>query len=69
MPLQNIIYTPAQKELRWSSFKNKDPESMFEVFTKPAIDGKTVFDHMKQVGDSAGVFAEFTLFPYSANRF
>ena len=58
-PLQNIIYTPAQKELRWSSFKNKDPESMFEVFTKPVVDGMTVFDHMKQVGDSAGVFAEF----------
>jgi type I restriction enzyme M protein len=58
-PLQNIIYTPEQKELRWSSFKNKDPESMFEIFTKPVIDGMTVFDHMKQVGDSAGVFAEF----------
>ena len=58
-PLQNVIYTPAQKELRWSSFKNKDPESMFEVFTKPVVEGMTVFDHMKQVGDSAGVFAEF----------
>ena len=32
---------------------------MFEVFTKPVIDNMTVFDHMKQVGDSAGVFAEF----------
>ena len=58
-PLQNVIYTPSQKELRWSSFKNKDPESMFEVFTKPLVEGMTVFDHMKQVGDSAGVFAEF----------
>ena len=58
-PLQNIIFTPEQKELRWSSFKNKDPESMFEVFTRPVLDGMTVFDHMKQVGDSAGVFAEF----------
>ncbi len=58
-PIQNIIFTPTQKELRWSSFKNKDPESMFEVFTKPVVDGMTVFDHMKQVGDSAGVFAEF----------
>ena len=57
--LQNIIFTPEQKELRWSSFKNKDPESMFDVFTKPFVNGMTVFDHMKQVGDSAGVFAEF----------
>ena len=59
IPIQNVIFTTAQKELRWSSFKNKDPESMFEVFTKPVIDNMTVFDHMKQVGDSAGVFAEF----------
>ena len=57
--IQNIIFTPSQKELRWSSFKNKDPESMFEVFTKPVIEDMTVFDHMKQVGDAAGVFAEF----------
>ena len=57
--IQNVIFTPQQKELRWSSFKNKDPESMFEVFTKPLVDGMTVFDHMKQVGDAAGVFAEF----------
>ena len=59
--IQNIIYTTAQKELRWGSFKNKDPESMFDVFTKPFVNGMTVFDHMKQVGDSAGVFAEFIL--------
>lgn len=58
-PIQNIIFTTAQKELRWNSFKNKDPQSMFEIFTKPVVDGMTVFDHMKQVGGSAGVFAEF----------
>jgi len=34
---------------------------MFEVFTKPVVNNMTVFDHMKQVGDSAGVFAEFML--------
>ena len=61
VPIQNVIFTPEQKELRWSSFKNKDPESMFEVFTKPLVNNMTVFDHMKQVGDSAGVFAEFML--------
>ena len=32
---------------------------MFEVFTKPVIEDMTVFDHMKQVGDAAGVFVEF----------
>ena len=59
IPMQNILFSPEQRELRWSSFKNKDPESMFELFTKPLVDGMTVFDHMKQVGDSVGVFAEF----------
>ena len=32
---------------------------MFEVFTKPVVDSMTVFNHMKQVGDAAGVFAIF----------
>lgn len=59
IPIQNEIFTPSQKELRWSSFKNKDPQSMFDLFTKPIVDGMTVFDHMKQVGNAAGVFAEF----------
>ena len=59
VPIQNVIFTAAQKELRWSSFKNKDPESMFEVFTKPVIEDMTVFSHMKQVGNAVGVFAEF----------
>lgn len=59
IPIQNEVFTPAQKELRWSSFKNKDPEAMFELFVKPMVDGMTVFDHMKQVGNTAGVFAEF----------
>lgn len=59
IPIKNAIFTPVQKELRWSAFKNKDPQSMFEVFTKPMVDNMTVFDHMKQVGNTAGVFAEF----------
>ena len=59
IPIQNIIFTTAQKELRWSSFKNKDPESMFNVFTKPMVEGMTVFDHMRKVGHAAGVFADF----------
>ncbi|MEL6845547.1 MAG: class I SAM-dependent DNA methyltransferase, partial [Bacteroidota bacterium] len=59
IPIKTVIFTEEQKELRWSSFKNKDPESMFELFTKPVVDEMTVFDHMKQVGDSAGVFADF----------
>jgi type I restriction enzyme M protein len=59
IPIQNVIFTLEQKELRWNSFKNKDPESMFDMFTKTMVDEMTVFDHMKQVGHSAGVFADF----------
>ena len=59
IPIQDEIFTPAQKQLRWSSFKNKDPESMFELFTKPLVEEMTVFDHMKQVGHTAGIFADF----------
>ena len=59
IPIQNIIFTPEQKELRWSSFKNMAPQNMFDVFTKPSVTGMTVFEHMKQVGNSAGVFADF----------
>jgi len=59
IPIQNEIFTPQQKELRWSSFKNKDPQSMYDLFIKPTVDDMTVFDHMKTVGHSAGVFADF----------
>jgi len=59
IPIQNAIFSSTQKELRWSSFKNKDPQTMFDMFTKTMVDGMTVFDHMKQVGHSAGVFADF----------
>ncbi|TBV26549.1 SAM-dependent DNA methyltransferase [Meridianimaribacter sp. CL38] len=60
IPLTNTLFTPEQKELRWSSFKNKDPESMFELFTTVTEDRTlTVFDHMKQVGNKGGIFADF----------
>ena len=59
IPMQNAIFSPEQKELRWSAFKNKDPEAMFDIFTKPLVNNMTVFDHMKQVGSTGGVFADF----------
>lgn len=58
-PIANPIFTDEQKELRWSSFKNKEPQAMFDLFTKPMIDGLSVFDHMKQVGAENGVFAKY----------
>lgn len=58
-PMANPIFTEEQKELRWSSFKNKEPQAMFDLFTKPMIGGLSVFDHMKQVGAENGVFAKY----------
>ncbi len=32
---------------------------MFEYFVKPQVEGQTVFDHMKSLGNKAGVFAKY----------
>lgn len=55
------LYDDAHKCFRWSSFKNNDPETMFALFTQPQVDvdNLTVFEHMKQLGSDAGVFAEY----------
>ena len=61
VPTENPIYTKAQRSLRWSSFKEKDPETMFDLFTKPQreLDDITVFDFMKNIGQQGGVFAQY----------
>lgn len=59
-PVKNPIFSKEEQELRWSNFKNYDPEKMFELFT--TVTGKrpqTVFDHMKSVGSDVGVFAQY----------
>lgn len=55
------IYSEQQRPLRWSSFKEKDPEIMFDLFTKPQreIDDLTVFDFMKNIGKVGGVFSNY----------
>jgi type I restriction enzyme M protein len=58
-PIENPLFTKKQEQLRWSNFKNKDPETMFEMFTERKVDGLSVFEHMKKVGSSAGAFAQY----------
>jgi len=58
-PISNSLFSPEQQELRWSIFKNKDPQTMFELFTKAQMDELTVFEHMKQVGSKNCVFAQY----------
>lgn len=59
--LENSIYNDSQHDLRWNIFKNMEPESMFDVFTKTTEQRpQTVFDHMKALGgDKGGVFAQY----------
>ena len=49
IPMKKVLFTEAQKPLRWNQFKNEDPETMFGRFTNPTVDGMSVFDHMKPV--------------------
>lgn len=53
------FFTADQQDFRWSHFKDKDPEAMFALFTRPDANGLTVFEHMKQMDKKAGAFAEF----------
>jgi len=58
--LSTLFYNKQEKELRWHHFKNLEPESMFNLFTKTTEDRPlTVFDHMKELGEKAGVFAKY----------
>ena len=59
--VENPLYQTTHQKFRWHTFKNSDPESMFALFTQPQTDSDnlTTFEHMKQLGSSAGVFATF----------
>ena len=62
IPVKKVFYEPQHQLFRWDNFKNKDPEEMFELFTRGQDVGEeetlTVFEHMKQLGEVAGVFSE-----------
>src|SRR5690606_8503040 len=53
------FFNSEQQNFRWSRFKDKDPETMYSLFTRPDAKGLTVFEHMKQMDKKAGAFAEF----------
>lgn len=60
MPRTRAFFTPEQQGLRWSQFRNLDPDTLFRLFTQPQpqYGNLSVFEHMKQVGAAGGVFAE-----------
>lgn len=59
--VQNALYQPKHKKLRWHQFKNADPDTMYALFTQPQqdADNLTAFEFMKQLGAEAGVFAKY----------
>lgn len=59
--MQNPIYREKYQKLRWSRFKDEDPEELFKLFTLPQsdMDNLTAFEFMKQLGEKAGVFAKY----------
>jgi len=59
MEITDPIYEPKHKELRWSYFKNQDPETMYRLFTQPVVDDMSAFDFMKQVGGNGSTFSQY----------
>lgn len=53
--IENPIFSNKQDELRWSRFKNTDPDVMFKLFTKE----KGVFDFLKNMGTTDSAFSTY----------
>lgn len=53
--IEEPIYSVKENHLRWSHFKNMDPEVMHKLFTQQ--DG--VFDFLKNVGSKSAAFSKF----------
>ena len=55
------VYPEKLNPLRWSNFKDKDPELMFNLFTRPQaeLDNITAFDFMRTLGTDGGKFSEY----------
>jgi len=56
-PIKEPIFEEKFYPFHWNRFKNFEPESMFNLFSCHSIEGMTVFDHMKTIGQEGGVLA------------
>ncbi|GAB2950076.1 class I SAM-dependent DNA methyltransferase [Hymenobacter coalescens] len=54
-PIENPVFLPLENELRWSYFKNTDPDVMYRLFTRNG----GVFDFLKNMGSREGTFATY----------
>lgn len=53
--IEQPIFSESQYELRWSYFKNNDPEVMYRLFTKD----NGVFDFLKNMGATDSAFSTY----------
>jgi type I restriction enzyme M protein len=53
--IEQPIYSVDQNELRWSYFKNTDPDVIYRLFTKE----NGVFDFLKNMGSTDSAFSSF----------
>ncbi|RQP15899.1 MAG: SAM-dependent DNA methyltransferase [Parapedobacter sp.] len=53
--IEQPIYNPDEYDLRWSRFKDRDPESMFQLFIQP----NGVFEFMRNVGARNATFSKY----------
>jgi type I restriction enzyme M protein len=62
-PIQNPLFTEAEYPLRWSQFRDKDPDVMFALFRQGVEvadrEFKNTFDKMKEMGAEGSPFREF----------
>lgn len=62
MPVQNPIYREEHRRLRWSSFKDEEPEEMHRLFTQGIeVGGQrlSAFDFMKNMAADDTPFAQY----------
>lgn len=53
--IEEPIYREEEQHLRWSHFKNLDPEVMHQLFTQP----EGVFDFLREMGKRSASFAKY----------
>jgi type I restriction enzyme M protein len=53
--IEDPIFNKKQNELRWSHFRDKEPESMYRVFTKE----KGVFEFLRTMAGSGSTFSKY----------
>jgi type I restriction enzyme M protein len=54
-PIESPIFLPEETALRWSRFKDLDPENMFRLFNRQ--DG--VFDFLRNIGNRSAAFSKY----------